>query len=502
MTPERISIQGFLCYRERQDVCFAGRSLWMLSGPNGSGKSTLFDAITFSLYGWHRGGKQNAEALINRHSDGFVVEFDFRIENQLYQARRVMRRGGGVSRQIRRWLPAPEGGAWEEIAGTDTQRGFDAWVNEQIGLTADTFTASVMLRQNGAERLLEAKPADRHAFLKEIVGLRSYEQLHDSAKDRANQAKYDSENLSRQLTNLPEITADELTKANQTLEEYQGALNEANSQVQALSEHLIHSQHWKTLDNQRLELEQKMQSFTTLLAERGSIEQQHAEFQFLNLHLPTLQNCVEMHQKLKGEKAEILNIQNQQQKIASELKPLTTELSRVTSSIQKAETNRDRQQEQCREIEQKLHQFKNALPWLEVLAEERKAIAETRRNAKAATEKLNEIESERNRIESETPTKESVERAEQTLNELQKQMGEFAERHREAQERLKRFHEVRNEQTCRYCGQELPPEHIASEAAHLHEERQSAQAAFEQIQSQHQVAKTKHTELQTLKQTS
>ena len=353
MTPERISVQGFLCYRDRQEVCFEGRSLWMLSGPNGSGKSTLFDAITFSLYGSHRGGKQNAEALINRHCDGFVVEFDFRIENQLYQARRVMRRGGGQSRQILRWLPAPEGGTWEEIAGTDSQQGFDAWVKEQIGLTADTFTASVMLRQNGAERLLEAKPAERHAFLKEIVGLREYELLHDSAKARGAQAKYHSDNLSRQLTNLPEVTADEVTKVEQSLKDGQEALNEANSQVQALSEHLIQSQQWRKLDNQRLELKQKIRSFKALLAERANIEQQHAEYQFLNLHLPTLENCVDLHQKLEDEGAEVPTIQKRQQEIAEELEPLTAELSRITSRIQETETKRDQQQDQFVEISER-----------------------------------------------------------------------------------------------------------------------------------------------------
>ena len=56
MIPQRIQLTGFLSYKETQTLDFAGAPLWMLSGNNGSGKSAIFDAVTYALFGHHRGG--------------------------------------------------------------------------------------------------------------------------------------------------------------------------------------------------------------------------------------------------------------------------------------------------------------------------------------------------------------------------------------------------------------------------------------------------------------
>ena len=57
MIPQRVLLKGFLCYTDEQEVRFDGSAtLWMLSGLNGSGKSSIFDAVTYALFGHHRGG--------------------------------------------------------------------------------------------------------------------------------------------------------------------------------------------------------------------------------------------------------------------------------------------------------------------------------------------------------------------------------------------------------------------------------------------------------------
>src|SRR5262245_27545347 len=57
-----------------------GELLWVLCEPNGIGKSAVFDAITYVLFGEHRGGKQKAEQLIRHGANGFEVEFDFEFD--------------------------------------------------------------------------------------------------------------------------------------------------------------------------------------------------------------------------------------------------------------------------------------------------------------------------------------------------------------------------------------------------------------------------------------
>src|SRR5262245_1848443 len=107
MIPKRIKLSGFLCYKDEQEIAFDGSSLWMLAGLNGSGKSSIFDAVTYAIFGHHRGGRADAVELINKNATGLSVEFDFTIDGQLFQARRTLRRrttGVAGTQQIYRWL--------------------------------------------------------------------------------------------------------------------------------------------------------------------------------------------------------------------------------------------------------------------------------------------------------------------------------------------------------------------------------------------------------------
>ena len=191
MIPQHIKLRGFLCYKEEQSIDFAGTAtLWMLSGLNGSGKSAIFDAVTYSLFGHHRGGGKDYVELINKDSDSLGVEFDFLLDNKRYRAKRTLKRntkGGATStQQMLRFEPNANGqGAWKPIEETGQRREFDKWVGEKIGLTYDTFTSSVLLLQGKAEKLLDSRPEGRREVLASIVDLDRYEPLHQKVDDRA-----------------------------------------------------------------------------------------------------------------------------------------------------------------------------------------------------------------------------------------------------------------------------------------------------------------------------
>src|SRR6516225_10005613 len=127
MIPQHVRLKGFLCYKDEQSIDFDGNAtLWMLSGLNGSGKSAIFDAVTYSLFGYHRGGGKDYLELINKDSDTLVVEFDFLLDNKPYRAKRTLKRdtkGGarGTQQMLRyetssngsgggRWMPIEETG--------------------------------------------------------------------------------------------------------------------------------------------------------------------------------------------------------------------------------------------------------------------------------------------------------------------------------------------------------------------------------------------------------
>src|SRR5262249_2185068 len=155
-----------------QEVAFEGSSLWMLSGLNGSGKSTIFDAVTYALFGHHRGGAQNAGELIKKKSKAPAVQVGFLVEGQPDQVPRQLvlaAKGGnpkgtqGVSRLD------PASGRWVPVADTNLSDGFKAWVRDKIGLNFETFTSSVLLLQGRAEKLLDSTPKGRGEVLAGIV---------------------------------------------------------------------------------------------------------------------------------------------------------------------------------------------------------------------------------------------------------------------------------------------------------------------------------------------
>jgi exonuclease SbcC len=63
MIPLKLTLEGFLSYRDETVVDFSEIEVACISGPNGAGKSTLFDAITWALFGKAR--RNDDDALIN-----------------------------------------------------------------------------------------------------------------------------------------------------------------------------------------------------------------------------------------------------------------------------------------------------------------------------------------------------------------------------------------------------------------------------------------------------
>src|SRR5262245_8089918 len=216
MIPRRVYLRGFLCYREEQEIDFSGETLWMLAGLNGSGKSAIFDAVTYALFGHHRGGASGAVELVNKDSDGFAVEFDFLLDRDVYRVKRTLRKGSkgtSATQQVLRFRCSDEGsksGKWDPVPDTGRRSEFDAWVREHIGLNYETFTASVLLLQGKAERLLDSSPRGRFDVLAGIVDLERYVRLYERADERRKVLKSQVEGLQSHIDATPDVDAEEL----------------------------------------------------------------------------------------------------------------------------------------------------------------------------------------------------------------------------------------------------------------------------------------------------
>ena len=80
MRPLRLDVEGFTCYRERQQpLDFSALSLFAIAGPTGAGKSSILDTMLYALYGEvPRIGKQGIGEFISHGRDLMSVCLDFR----------------------------------------------------------------------------------------------------------------------------------------------------------------------------------------------------------------------------------------------------------------------------------------------------------------------------------------------------------------------------------------------------------------------------------------
>ncbi|HEY4026856.1 MAG TPA: SMC family ATPase [Candidatus Dormibacteraeota bacterium] len=217
MVPVRVLLESFLTYDEAV-FDFRGARLWSIWGDNGAGKSAIFDAITYCLYGVHRGGAaQGADAeLLRKGQTRMSACFEFELDGTLYRvtrtlSRRRKRAGGSADERAQQadWFD-PEDGVWRAVAGTEARGGLADWVREKVGLGYETFVSSVVLLQGQSERLLQARPDQRFTILGDLIELQEYERLAGLARDAAREARATVVQLEAALAGTAPVGEEEL----------------------------------------------------------------------------------------------------------------------------------------------------------------------------------------------------------------------------------------------------------------------------------------------------
>jgi exonuclease SbcC len=247
MIPVRLKMRNFMCYRDDVPVLdFTGIHLACLSGDNGNGKSAIIDAITWALWGKSRADSD--DELIYTTQSEMEVEFQFKVNDQLYRiirkrARPKKRTGAGQSSLE---FQISNGNGFRPITGntiSQTQQG----IIDVLHMDYDTFINSAYLRQGHADEFTRQQPAKRKEVLGNILGLDIYDNLEEKAKDIVKQ--YEADNLQLE-TALQEIAAelaqkpafdDELKRAekalavvDETAQKKEAALNELRQQKENL----------------------------------------------------------------------------------------------------------------------------------------------------------------------------------------------------------------------------------------------------------------------------
>ena len=526
MIPQRVKVSGFLSYKEEQDVRFDGAPVWMLAGSNGSGKSSVFDAVTYALFGHHRGGSQNAGELINKDSTSMAVEFDFTLDGRLFRIKRTLRKNArGVASGTQQAFRRNDAGEWESVPDTGKKVDFDKWLHEKIGLNYDTFTSSVLLLQGKAEKLLDSKPSGRAEVLAGIVDLERYQKLHEKANGKKLEFKSRLDALSHQTAAVPDVSDMEFAAADMKIAEAEDARRDAKTVVDGLLGLEAHARRWADVRGRLDTARAKLKQAELLLGEAVRIEAAAARLRELREVVPAANTVATMRgqfgeseqksERLTRERQEATDrraradhtreqarkkrAQLQSQLSTDEGKLSSTnarlrelsavletvrlvedqeaELGRLETDLKRLPANPRAEVDAAQAEVDRLTQLDKVLPILERVSVERHALGVARSGEADAKRMLSETRAEGEQLklaqaESEAEHKEMTTRRSAADGELAVAKA-LADR---ATEAVEEFADLAGEKSCRACGQPLTPAHFAEEKARREADLQAAKA--------------------------
>ncbi|MBP3955111.1 SMC family ATPase [Gemmata sp. G18] len=516
MIPQRIKLSGFLSYKDEQEIRFDSAPLWMLSGTNGSGKSSVFDAVTFALFGHHRGGSQSAAELINKESTTLSVEFDFTSEKQLYRIKRTVRKrqsGVASTQQVLKFTNSEiTGESWEAVSGTEYKAKFDTWVKDKIGLDYETFTSSVLLLQGKSEKLLDSTPAGRAGVLARIVDLERYQKLHGKADDKRRALKSELEGITNQLLGVKDVSPEEYAE----VEGHIAVVEEARTNAQTRIDHLnaleLRARRWTDTQAKLAGVKLKLADAEKLLGTAIAIEKDYTRLRELRDVLPAVNTIVTERgrmsaserntERLTKEREEVAdnrrkmeNVLSQGRKKLTSLKKtqsedeakkalLETRLRELAGILEKVKQVEDAESEVSR-LEAELQPFPadpesavrkfqteherlallaQHVALLERLHQDRSELTKavtTEKQARADEAKLKsdgvKAKEEFTRLEVDAKAAREDRAAKDQL------MAETRALARQARELADEFKTMTGQTKCRACGQKLTPEHFADE---------------------------------------
>jgi DNA repair exonuclease SbcCD ATPase subunit len=550
MIPRRVRLRGFLCYREEQEVDFGGSTLWMLAGLNGSGKSAIFDAVTYALFGHHRGGSQHAAELINKDADGLQVEFDFLLDGDLYRAKRTLKknnRGGTSATQGVYHYNAATGsdrGKWDPVPDTNRKTEFDAWVRDRLGLTYETFTSSVLLLQGRAEKLLDSTAKGRFEVLAGIVDLDRYARLHAKADDRRRELKAHAEALQHQLDASPAVGDEEFARAEDQILAAETARAAAQAETERWRVAEFRAQQWAELQAKAAGLAERWQQAQGLLAHSETIERDAQRCRELTAVLPHVETAIKQRGQIAESQRSTDGLTTRRQAARERLAVCEHAINQGNQKRTALQKTIGNDEQRFRDLQARLRRLEGVRAQVTLLEQQRRELArqeaelanlpagieERLATAQAEHDELAQLAAvvpslarfaqaredlrtargrERQAAEQEQAIKSRGEQLTADLTALAPQLeARAAERQRtddaasaakallkQANDGEKAFRDLEGARVCRQCGQELTPSHFDRELAKRQAEVAAAEAKVKATTAAQKSAKNAEDEL-------
>ncbi len=206
MRPLELKLRNFRSYfGDDAAFDFRDRRLVGIVGPIGSGKSTILDAIAFALYGRTASVGKSTKALIHQRADNAAVAFRFTVDDEVWEAQRMLRQKGASQHALYRLADDTDDAEKLETVTGDVET--TARIAELLGLDFDAFGRSVLLAQGRFAEFLSARPAERDKVLKGVFGHDRIDRMRTAAKEHARYAEIEAEKATVAVQHLAELEA-------------------------------------------------------------------------------------------------------------------------------------------------------------------------------------------------------------------------------------------------------------------------------------------------------
>ncbi|MFN2195923.1 MAG: AAA family ATPase [Anaerolineales bacterium] len=363
MIPVKLTLEGFLSYREPVELDFTGFDLACISGPNGAGKSSLLDAITWALFGQAR---RRDEALINTACDAAEVVYIFDYEGNRYRVQRANPRGKTSALEFH--IQTPDGG-WKPLTER-TLRDTQARIEETLRLDYDTFVNASFFLQGKADQFTQQRPGDRKRILAGILGLDIWETYRRETVERrkkvegevavvdgrlaeidAELAEEDArrellEQLETELARLSEIRT--IQEANlENVRSLAARLDEQAKYVQSLDAQVAEAQQSLAETERRLEQRQvERDEFSAVMARAEAIEAAHLAWEAAQAEMERWEAvAAQFREQEKRRQTPLLEIQAARAALEQEQKSLEQQRDQITTARAEQERlNTEKQQ--------------------------------------------------------------------------------------------------------------------------------------------------------------
>ena len=462
MIPKRVTLENFLSFGRETTIAFDDdEPLWVLGGPNGVGKSAVFDAMTYCLFGAHRGGIKGMDNLTHHGANGFRVSFEFEFKDVLYRITRS--RYGGKSPNIVEHRLG--GGDWTRVPNLNAAGDASKWTEETLGLDYKSFQASVLLRQGKADDIVEAKPTKRFEILRGIIGSESYEALGDLVSIAEKEKSDSLKKLKQRRDNATLVTAEEVSAAAAGEAGARKEKGAAAERAQAALEHRGHAKNWNDLRAALSDHGARIGAAELRAKEAENIRADHDRAEVLASVLPILDKLIPKVASAARLAASLPDLRLRAGESQLEVSRLTEENTREADSAKAHKVCADQHERDAKELRKEAAQkerFRAAATGLAALAESLRRFPDSLDGDAIAAKQRRDTGNVEHR---------------RCRDELAAAKSELAQ----AEARRKKVESLEIGVTCFECGQEV-------KADHAEKERRAAAAAMSELSDTHRLA--------------